>query len=67
MAKRGQTSWTPLYMLIVIIIAAVLVMTLVKPAFRLASQQAATQEQQATDIARGAIFGLGIIYNQHRR
>jgi len=65
MAKRGQgTSWTPIYMMVVVIIAIVLVMTLIKPAFRLASQQAAASESEAASVAKGALFGLTLLWNR---
>jgi hypothetical protein len=63
--RRGQGSaWTPLYMLIVIVIAAVLVITLIKPAFKLASSQAAAAEREAGAVARAALFLLPIAWKR---
>lgn len=51
--RRGQ-GWTPIYLLIVLIIAAVLIITLVKPLFRQASLSAEENIGEAAGIAKSA-------------
>ena len=51
--RRGQ-GWTPIYLLIVMIIAAVLIVTLVKPMFRQASMSAEENIGEAENVAKTA-------------
>ena len=55
--KKGS-EWTPIYMLIVIIIAAVLLVTLVKPMLQYAAAQASENIDQAGTVAKGALFSV---------
>ncbi|MBI5229313.1 hypothetical protein HY991_04330 [Candidatus Micrarchaeota archaeon] len=55
--KRGS-EWTPIYMLLVIIIAAVLIITLIKPALQYAAAQASENLGEAGTAAKGALFSL---------
>jgi len=56
---KGQgTQWTPIYMLIVIAIAAVLLVTFIKPLFQVAAAQASENAQQAEQVAGAAFFLL---------
>ena len=48
--KRGD--WTPIYMLIVVIIAAILIITLVKPLFRGAADAASQNLGAASNLVR---------------
>jgi uncharacterized membrane protein len=52
--KRKGQSWTPIYLLIVMIIAAVLIITLVKPLFRQAAISAEENVDTASEIAKSA-------------
>lgn len=52
--KRGD--WTPIYMLIVVIIAAIVILAIVKPLFRGAAETAGQNLGAASGIARGALF-----------
>ncbi len=54
--KRGS-EWSSVYMLIVVIIAAVLVLTLVKPMFRQAAETTRQNAGMASDLVRAALFG----------
>lgn len=51
MKRKGATDWGPIYMLVVVIIGAVLVMTLFKPALKQASGAADSNLQEAKQIA----------------
>ncbi len=53
---KGSTEWTPIYMLIVFVIAAILVITLVKPMLRNASDVASGNLQQARNLAQSAMW-----------
>ena len=59
--KRRGSEWAPLYLVIVMAIAAVLIITLVKPMFRTASATAAENLQGAEVISKGAIFSLSLL------
>ncbi len=59
--RRGQ-GWTPIYLLIVMIIAAVLIITLVKPMFRQASMSASENVNQAGDIAKTASLLVKMLF-----
>lgn len=54
--KRKGSEWAPLYLLIVVIIGAVVLLTLIKPALRSASESAISSGEEARAIA-----GLGIV------
>ena len=58
MKRRGSTEWTPIYMLIVLIIAAILIFTLAKPLIRQAGNVAGSNLQEARTIAKSALFLL---------
>ena len=52
MAKSKGSEWAPIYMLIVMVIAAIIVIKLVKPAFQQASVSAAGSLEEAKYAAR---------------
>ncbi len=54
MALRKGQGWTPIYLLIVMIIAAVLIITLVKPLFRQSAISAEENLGEAGGIAKSA-------------
>ncbi|HII39410.1 TPA: hypothetical protein HA318_05415 [Candidatus Micrarchaeota archaeon] len=54
-SRRGA-EWAPLYLLVVTVIAAVLLVTVLKPILRRAAAQAGETTAEAQDIARAAIF-----------
>ncbi len=56
--RHRGTEWTPIYMLVVIVIAAIVIISLVKPAFILASQRADEANDQTLNAARNALFIL---------
>ena len=58
LGKRKGSEWTPIYMLIVMVIAAILIFTLVKPILRQASDTASSNLDQARAAAKSAIFLL---------
>ncbi|MFH1247214.1 MAG: hypothetical protein V1644_02425 [Candidatus Micrarchaeota archaeon] len=49
--RKGASEWSSIYMLVVIVIAAILLFTLVKPALKLASQSASESGAEAQSIA----------------
>ncbi|MBU1198117.1 hypothetical protein KJ765_06450 [Candidatus Micrarchaeota archaeon] len=53
---KGSTEWTPIYMLIVFVIAAILIFTLVKPLLRNASNVAGGNLQEARQFASSAMW-----------
>ena len=50
------SEWTPIYMLVVMIIAVVLIFTLLKPILRQASTSAEENIKEARGFARGSVF-----------
>lgn len=54
MASRRGSEWAPIYMLIVMVIAAIIVIKLVKPAFQQASASASGTLEEAKYAARAA-------------
>lgn len=38
--EKGEMSWTPIYLVIVLVIAAILIYTIIKPMFQDAAQYA---------------------------
>lgn len=52
--QRGQ--WGPVYMLLVVAIAAVLLVTLIKPIVMRASQSASETIEGAEAVAKAALF-----------
>ncbi len=58
MKRRGSTEWTPIYMLIVLVIAAILILTLAKPLIRQAGNVASGNLQEARTVAKSALFLL---------
>ncbi|MGB9577318.1 MAG: hypothetical protein ACP5O3_03545 [Candidatus Micrarchaeia archaeon] len=67
--RRGQggSTWTPLYLLIVTIIAAVLVITVLKPVIRHAAAAAQETTQEAQAYASAALFLGGLTLQRLRR
>ncbi len=49
--RKGASEWSSIYMLVVVVIAAVLLITLVKPALKQAGQAANAGGQEARSIA----------------
>ena len=60
MALKGAAEWTPIYMLIVIIIAAVLIYTLIKPTFQAAANVATGNLEESKTAIRTASYLLGL-------
>ncbi len=58
MKRRGSTEWTPIYMVIVLVIAAILVLTLVTPLIRQAGNVAGSNLEEARTVAKSALFLL---------
>jgi len=54
--KRRGAEWTPLYLLIVTVIAAVLLVTVLKPILRRAAAQASETTAEAQEFAQAALF-----------
>jgi hypothetical protein len=55
MALKGAAEWTPIYMLIVMIIAAILIYTLIKPIMQGASQVASSNLEESNAVIKNAI------------
>lgn len=62
--KKGAAEWTPIYMLVVLIIAAVLVLTLVKPLFKRALGGAEENVEEAQTAAKAALFVGWFVLNR---
>lgn len=58
MRRKGSTEWTPIYMLIVFVIAAILIFTLIKPLMRSASDAASGNLGQSKQLVGQAIWLL---------
>lgn len=52
--KRGSSEWTPIYMLLVMVIAAILIATLIKPIMQRAAASATENIETAAGVARTA-------------
>ena len=59
--KRGS-EWTPIYMLIVIIIAGVLIVTLIKPILQYAAAQASENIAESGTAVGGGLFLLSAFF-----
>lgn len=53
--KRGS-DWSPIYMLLVVVIVAIVLITVMKPIFQSAGSTASSNAQQAKAVAGGALF-----------
>lgn len=58
MKLKGSTEWTPIYMLVVMIIAAILIYTLIKPILRGASDVATGNLEETAGSIQTAIILL---------
>lgn len=58
-SKRKAQNWTPIYMIIVIAIAVILLVTFVKPLFNQASGAAS----QTTETARQAVNSIALAFS----
>lgn len=61
--KRGA-DWSPVYMIIVVIIAAVLVFTLIKPIFQGASSTASGNLDAARKVAASGLFLGSLLFKR---
>ncbi|MCK4884361.1 MAG: hypothetical protein KAS30_05795 [Candidatus Diapherotrites archaeon] len=59
--KRGDSSWSALYLLIVLVIAAVLITTVIKPMFS-QSQEAVTSKKLPSSM--GLIGLAGVVFSK---
>lgn len=53
--KRGS-DWSPIYMLLVVVIVAIVLITVMKPIFQSAGNTAASNAQQAKTVAGGSLY-----------
>ena len=58
--EKGQ-NWTPIYMLVVLIIAAILIMTLIKPLFRRAAVTTTETGEEAIAVAESSLVFIGLL------
>ncbi|MFH1107242.1 MAG: hypothetical protein V1787_05080 [Candidatus Micrarchaeota archaeon] len=56
---KGSTEWTPIYMLVVLVIAAILIITLIKPIIRAGGDAASQNLEDSRTLAQSALFLLG--------
>ncbi|MFH1750083.1 MAG: hypothetical protein ABH863_00215 [Candidatus Micrarchaeota archaeon] len=56
MKFKGASDWTPIYMLIVMVIAAVLIYTLIKPILNRASDVASGNLEESKNLINTASF-----------
>ena len=60
--KRGSTEWTPIYLIIVLAIAVVLLLTFVKPLMNQASTTAGSNVGEARAFGSTAVNALKLIF-----
>jgi len=58
--KKGSTEWTPIYLVIVAIIAIILLLAFVKPLLRQSAEAATEQTEAAKSVAGAALFLLTV-------
>ncbi len=58
--KRRGSEWSSLYLLIAVAIAAVLLVTFVKPLFKQAQETSSDATDAAAKVASGALFGISL-------
>ncbi|PIO02341.1 hypothetical protein COX85_01185 [Candidatus Micrarchaeota archaeon CG_4_10_14_0_2_um_filter_55_9] len=58
MKRKGASDWGSIYLLVVVAIAAVLLVTFVKPLFKSAGETAQENLDTARDVAGAALFLL---------
>ncbi|HLC48478.1 MAG TPA: hypothetical protein VJI13_05370 [Candidatus Norongarragalinales archaeon] len=58
MKLKGASDWTPIYMLIVMVIAAILIYTLIKPILNRASDAASGNLEESRNLINTASFLL---------
>ncbi len=56
MKHKGSAEWTPIYMMIVMVIAAILIYTLVKPMMSRASEVASGNLEESGGLLKTALF-----------
>ncbi|MFH0970952.1 MAG: hypothetical protein V1835_00130 [Candidatus Micrarchaeota archaeon] len=56
--RKGSTEWTPIYMLIVMIIAAILIYSLIKPMAQRSADIASGNLEEAKNLITTAIILL---------
>ncbi len=56
MRLKGASDWTPIYMLIVMVIAAILIYTLAKPILNRASDVASGNLEESKNLIKTASF-----------
>ncbi|MBI5224298.1 hypothetical protein HY989_00335 [Candidatus Micrarchaeota archaeon] len=61
MKLKGASEWTPIYMLIVMVIAAILIFTMLKPILRGASDTASGNLAESKSIVGTANFLLKMV------
>ena len=61
MRFKGSSEWSPIYMLIVMVIAAVLIVSLVKPMMRQSATVAGDTLTEAQAAAKSAIFFISLL------
>ena len=61
--KKGDSSWSALYLLIVLVIAAVLITTVIKPMFN-QSQEAVTSKKLPSSM--GLIGLAGVVFSKNK-
>lgn len=61
MARRGNSEWSSIYLLVVVAIAAVLLVTFVKPLFKSAQEQTEDVVDAAKTVAGAALFSLTLV------
>lgn len=59
--KRGS-DWSPVYMLLVVVIAAILIITLIKPIFANTAGSAGSNLDAAKKVAAGGLFLGSLVF-----
>ena len=61
-ARKGAAEWSPIYLLLVLIIAAILLLTFVKPLFRQTASAATETLQEAETLVKTASLAIKLFF-----
>ncbi|MFH0835603.1 MAG: hypothetical protein V1834_00380 [Candidatus Micrarchaeota archaeon] len=66
-ARKGDTNWTPIYLVLVIAIALILIVTFIKPLFKSAGESSAENLAEARKAAIYGLFAITLIRSRWGR
>ena len=65
--RKGDTNWTPIYLILVLAIALILIVTFVKPLFKSAGESSAENLAETKTAVKGGLFAVSIIKSRWGR